>query len=363
MKNVPIVIVVLLLCASLLIVAFAKFHALNRPIEGQFETYASVVRGEARSDAGYMVDSWLNGTSSVTMPALSQAEMTVKRTDGTEFTYELSYVTGSGIYFRPYAHLWRYIHAKLGDDAYSDGDKSRIREIKGFDTSAWGLPGDKVFQLTFESNIAHLPGARVPEVLVPSYSGGWRPANVSPNSVPAMYIYHINENSADSVATVSVFYSEGMHLFREEVNLKSSDGGSYSASHCFDFLYEENKAVNSKEPTLNYPSKVFLKMWLYDEGGHPALSFDKLPDKPAEYGVTYEYFINSINRRGVLGYTDWIADRVVIHEYPERLIPEGYGSGFGIKDEFAPVEITLTMTPTTDENDKQNTFRYLLNQF
>lgn len=363
MKKVPIVIVFLLLCASLLIAAYAKLHMQDHSIETHFEPYASVMKGDIQSEAGYLYDSWLNGTSSVTMPALSQAEMTVKRTDGTEFTYELSYVTGSGIYFRPYAQLWLYIHARLGDSAFLDQDKSQIREVKGFDTSAWGLPGTKVFQLTFESNVAYLPGARVPEILVPSYNGGWRPTGVPPNSVPAKHIYHLAEASNESVASVSVFYSEGMHLFREVVNLKSSDGGSYSASHCFDFLYEENKAINSKEPTLNYPSKVLLKMWLYDEGGHPALSFDKLPDKPAEYGVTYEYFINSINRRGVLGYTDWIADRVVIHEYPERLIPEGYGSEFGSKDEYAPAEIMLIMAPKAEDGSKLNTLRYLLNQF
>lgn len=363
MKKYAFAVVLLLICGGLLITAYKKYGFQHRGSAGPFESYASVIRGEVRSDAGYMVDSWLNGTSFATMPAISSAEMTVKRTDGAEFTYELSYVAGSGIYFRPYAHLWRYIHARLGDDVNLDDGNARIREIKRFDTSAWGLPGDKVFQLTFESNVAYLPGARVPEILVPAYNGGWRPANVPPNSVPSMYIYHINENAAGVVAEVSVFYSEGMHLFREEVNFKAPEDGSYSASHCFDFIYEKNNAINANDPVLHYPSNVLLKMWLYDEGKHAAFSFDKLPEKPAQYGVTYEYFINSVNKRGALGYNSWVADRVVIHEYPERLIPERYGSGFGIKDEYAPSEVTLKMTPNKEDGNKINTLRYLLNQF
>ena len=363
MKYMAIIIGLFLVCVFLLFAGNAGLRTENRESSILFEPYASVIRGEVHSDAGYLYDSWLSGTSPVLMPAISNVEMTVKRTDGTEFSYDLSYITGSGIYFRPYAHLLWYIHARLGDEKLLNYDKSQIREVTGFDASPWGLPGKKVFQLTFESNIAYLPGARVPEMLVPSYNGGWRPAAVPPNSVPAKHIYHMNETAGNSVASVSVFYSEGMHLFREVVNLKSPNDGSLTASHCFDFLYEKNKAVNAKEPVLHYPSKVLLKIWLYDEGGHPAILFEKLPEKPAEYGITYEYFINSVNKPTVLGYTDWVADRVVIHEYPERLIPEGYGGGFGIKDESAPVEVTLTMTPTTDENDKLNTFRYLLSQF
>lgn len=252
----------------------------------------------------------------------------VKTKDGSKEEYSLTLMNSTGIHIMPSA-------VSAAVSYIASYRQWKVSKAMGFDGAVWGAPGELVYFFEIPIGSSYLPGARVPSFLVNELSSGWRVTGIPPNVPPAQLQKHIrNPEMIRETGELGLFVTEHGRILREVVNYRDMISDSLFASHVFDFLY--TREPGGEYGPTEYPSRILLKMWEY--GTEAPLNIRAKPNRPGEYGVTFEYAVNMhtpnppVNR--------WIVDHVWVRELPETKVIDVLP--YDLREEYSAVEVYIT---------------------